>query len=181
MSKTLQGTEGRVFEEFISEEAIREIVADVARRITNDYKDKEPLFVCVLNGGYIYAADLYRAIPLPSKITFVRLKSYEGMETTGHVEMVVPLSEDIAGRDIIVIEDIVDTGTTMHHFKQMLLNKGARSVSLTAFLFKPDALRYEDATPDYIGRSIPNKFVLGYGLDYNGLGRNIPAVYVLKD
>ena len=97
------------------------------------------------------------------------------------MEMVVPIREDIRGRDIIVIEDIVDTGTTMHYFKQMLLDQGARSVAVTAFLFKPDALVYEDAVPEYVGKAIPKKFVLGYGLDYNGLGRNIPAVYALKD
>lgn len=181
MAKELQGTEGRVFEEYLSEKNIQTIVADVAKRITADYQGRKPLFVCVLNGAYIYAADLYRAVPLPSEITFVRLKSYEGTETTGHVEMVVPIREDIRGRDIIVIEDIVDTGTTMHYFKQMLLDQGARSVAVTAFLFKPDALVYEDAVPEYVGKAIPKKFVLGYGLDYNGLGRNIPAVYALKD
>lgn len=181
MAKELQGTEGRVFEEYLSEDDIKGIVSEVAQRITADYEGRNPLFICVLNGAYIYAADLYRAIPIRSEITFVRLKSYEGTSTTGHVELLTPLREDIKGRDVVLIEDIVDTGTTMHYFKQMLREMGAKSVAVTAFLFKPEALLYPDAEPEYVGKSIPRKFVLGYGLDYNGYGRNIPAVYALKD
>ena len=170
MAKELQGTEGRVFEEYLSEDDIKGIVSEVAKRITADYEGCNPLFICVLNGAYIYAADLYRAIPIRSEITFVRLKSYEGTSTTGHVELVTPL-----------IEDIVDTGTTMHYFKQMLREMGAKSVAVTAFLFKPEALLYPDAEPEYVGKSIPRKFVLGYGLDYDGYGRNLSDIYIATE
>ncbi len=168
------------FVECITPAEIARAVTAVAERINADYAGRNPLFICVLSGAYIYAADLYRQIALESEITFVRLKSYEGTATTGEVKMLVPLSEPVQGRDVIVIEDIVDTGTTMHGFKQMLLAEGAHSVSITSFLFKSEALQFPDAKPDYIGISIPNRFILGYGLDYDGLGRNLDAIYVLQ-
>lgn len=171
----------RIFEEYISSEQIRQAVEAVAERINADYAGREPLFVCVLNGAYIYAADLFRRIRLHSEITFVRLKSYEGTSTTGEIRMIVPVQEPVAGRDIIVIEDIVDTGITMHAFKQMLLDQGARSVAVTSFLFKPEALQHPDATPDYIGITVPRKFILGYGLDYDGYGRNLDSIYALRE
>ena len=112
-------------------------------------------------------------------MTFVRLKSYEGTATTGKVDMLVPLQVPVKGRDVIIIEDIVDTGLTMHGFIQYLKEEGVNSVEITSFLFKPDAIKYPDATPKYVGKSIPTKFVVGYGLDYNEKGRNIPSLYVL--
>lgn len=170
-----------IFDEYITPEQIQEAVKAVAERINRDYAGREPLFICVLNGAYIYAADLFRAINLHSEITFVRLKSYEGTSTTGDVRMIVPLQEDVRDRDVIVVEDIVDTGITMHGFKRMLLEKGARSVAVTSFLFKPEALKHADAEPEYVAVSIPRKFILGYGLDYDGFGRNLDAVYILRD
>lgn len=169
-----------VFDEYLSSEKIAEIVGNVADRINSDYAGKEPLFICVLNGAFMYASDLFKRITLPAEITFVRLKSYEGTATTGDVKMINPLSVDIAGKDVIVIEDIVDTGLTMHGFMLQLRKMGAKSVELTSFLFKPEALKYEDATPKYIGLEIPTKFVLGYGLDFDEKGRNLPALYTLR-
>lgn len=171
----------RVFEEYISPNAIQAAVRQVAERINADYAGRSPLFVCVLNGAFVYAADLFRYINLQSEITFVRLKSYEGTSTTGNVRMLVPIQEPVEDRDVIVIEDIVDTGITMHGFKQILREQGARSVAVTSFLFKPDALRIVDSKPDYVGISIPNRFILGYGLDYDGLARNLNAVYILRE
>ncbi len=168
------------FTECITPAEIARAVTAVAERINADYAGRHPLFVCVLSGAYIYAADLYRRISLESEITFVRLKSYEGTSTTGQVEMPVPLLEPVRGRDVIVVEDIVDTGTTMHAFRQMLFDEGAKSVAVTSFLFKEEALRFADAKPDYVGIAIPNRFIIGYGLDYDGLGRNLDAVYVLQ-
>jgi hypoxanthine phosphoribosyltransferase len=169
-----------IFDEYLSAQKIAEIVNNVADRINNDYAGKEPLFICVLNGAFMYASDLFKRINLPAEITFVRLKSYEGTATTGEVKMLTPLSVDIKDRDIIVVEDIVDTGLTMHGFMHQLRNMGANSVELTSFLFKPEALKHADATPKYIGLEIPTKFVLGYGLDYDEKGRNLPALYALR-
>ena len=169
-----------VFDEYLSKEEIATLVAQVAERINTDYAGREPLFVCVLNGAFMYASDLLKHITLPAEITFVRLKSYEGTATTGKVNMLIPLQVPIQNRDIIIVEDIVDTGLTMHGFIQYLKKEGARSVELTSFLFKPDALQYPDATPKYIGKSIPTAFVVGYGLDYDEKGRNLESLYVLK-
>lgn len=171
---------GLVFDEYLSTKEISKIVASVATRINRDYAGKEPLFICVLNGAFIYASDLFKRITLPCEITFVRLKSYEGTATTGEVKILTPLTVDVEDRDVIVIEDIIDTGLTMHGFIEQLEKMGARSVELTSFLFKPEALRYADATPKYAGLEIPTKFVLGYGLDFDEKGRNLPALYVLR-
>ena len=168
-----------IFDEYLSKEEIAAQVAAVAERINTDYEGHEPLFICVLNGAFMYASDLLKHITLPAEITFVRLKSYEGTTTTGKVNMLIPLQTSIVDRDIIIIEDIVDTGLTMHGFIQHLKEGGARSVEITSFLFKPDSLQFADATPKYIGKSIPTKFVLGYGLDYDEKGRNLDSLYIL--
>ena len=171
---------GLVFDEYLSAEKIAEIVDKVAQRINSDYAGKEPLFICVLNGAFMYASDLFKCITLSSEITFVRLKSYEGTATTGEVKILTPLTVDIKGRDVIVIEDIIDTGLTMHGFMRQLKEMGANSVELTSFVFKPEALKYTDATPKYAGLEIPTKFVLGDGLEFDEKGRNLPALYVLR-
>jgi hypoxanthine phosphoribosyltransferase len=171
---------GLVFDEYLSADKIAELVDNVAERINRDYAGRAPLFICVLNGAFMYASDLFKRITLPCEITFVRLKSYEGTSTTGDVKILTPLTVDIKGRDVIVIEDIVDTGLTMHGFIHQLQEMGANSVELTSFLFKPEALKYADATPKYAGLEIPTKFVLGYGLDFDEKGRNLPALYVLR-
>lgn len=168
-----------IFDEYLSKEEIAIIVADVAERINTDYAGREPLFICVLNGAFIYASDLFKQINLPAEVTFVRLKSYEGTATTGKVNMLIPLQTSVKDRDVIIIEDIVDTGLTMHGFIRQLKEEGARSVELTSFLFKPDSVQFPDVTPKYIGKSIPTKFVVGYGLDHDEKGRNLPALYVL--
>lgn len=171
---------GHTFVEKYAPSQIAEIVGNVAARINEDYAGKEPLFVCVLSGAFVYAADLFRRIDLRTQITFVRLSSYEGMQSTGVMEMPVPLQQSIVGRDVIVVEDIVDSGASMHFFKQYLMEQGAQSVKVTSFLYKPDALRYEDAKPDYPGVAIGNEFVIGYGLDYDGYVRNLDSLYVLS-
>lgn len=171
---------GHTFVEKYTPAQIAEIVKNVANRINSDYAGQEPLFVCVLSGSFVYAADLFRHITLHSQMTFTRLSSFEGMQSTGHVEMPIPLQQSIFGRDVIVIEDIIDSGTSMHFFKHYLMEQGARSVKVTSFLYKPEALQYEDAKPDYPGVAIPKEFVLGYGLDYDGYCRNLDALYVLQ-
>ena len=168
------------FDEFLSAAEIAEIVKGIADQINKDYAGREPLFICVLNGAFIYASDLFKCINLPAEITFVRLKSYEGTATTGKVNMLIPLQTSVKDRDIIIVEDIVDTGLTMHGFMRQLKEAGARSVEVTSFLFKPNSILYHDATPKYIGKSIPTKFVVGYGLDYDEKGRNLPSLYVVR-
>lgn len=168
------------FDEFLTPDDIARLVDQVAVRINTDYADKHPLFVCVLNGAFMYASDLFKRITVPSEITFIRLKSYSGTQTTGTIRELIPLQQSVEGRDVIIIEDIVDTGLTMHHFRRMLREQGVRSVALTSFLFKSDSLVYEDAKPEYIGIEIPTKFILGYGLDLDEQGRNLDAVYMLR-
>ena len=170
----------RIFDEYVSAQEIARYVSKVAERINTDYAGKKPLFICVLNGAFMYASDLFKQITLPAEITFVRLKSYEGTCSTGEVQVLTGLSADVKGRDVIVVEDIVDTGLTMHGFIKYLKEQGANSVEITSFLFKPDSLQHADAEPKYVGLSIPTKFVVGYGLDYDELGRNLPALYVLR-
>jgi hypoxanthine phosphoribosyltransferase len=170
----------RIFDEYVSAQEIARYVNKVAERINTDYAGKKPLFICVLNGAFMYASDLFKQITLPAEITFVRLKSYEGTCSTGEVQVLTGLSADVKGRDVIVVEDIVDTGLTMHRFIKYLKEQGANSVEITSFLFKPDSLQHADAEPKYVGLSIPTKFVVGYGLDYDELGRNLPSLYVLR-
>ena len=169
--------EGMEFAESISANEIQEAVNRVATAINADYAGREPLFVCVLNGAFMYASDLMKHISLPCEITFVRMKSYEGTETTGKVNMLIPLQVDVKGRDVIVIEDIVDTGITMHAFMEELRKMGAKSVELTSMLYKPESLRYEDVKPKYYGLAIPPAFIIGYGLDINEKARNLASIY----
>lgn len=169
--------EGMEFAESISANEIQEAVNRVATTINVDYAGREPLFVCVLNGAFMYASDLMKRITLPCEITFVRMKSYEGTETTGKVNMLIPLQVDVKGRDVIVIEDIVDTGITMHAFMEELRKMGAKSVELTSMLYKPESLRYEDVKPKYYGLAIPPAFIIGYGLDINEKARNLASIY----
>ena len=169
--------EGMEFAESISANEIQEAVNRVAAAINADYAGREPLFVCVLNGAFMYASDLMKRITLPCEITFVRMKSYEGTETTGKVNMLIPLQVDVKGRDVIVIEDIVDTGITMRAFINNLREMGATSVALTSFLYKPESLRYEEVKPQYYGLAIPPAFIIGYGLDINEKARNLDAIY----
>ena len=177
MKKNVVEYEGMTFAESISSEEIQRHVRRIAAAINADYAGTEPLFICVLNGAFMYAADLMKYITLPSEITFVRLKSYEGTETTGKVNMLIPLQVDVKGRDVIVVEDIVDTGITMRAFMNDLRAIGAKSVALTSFLYKPDSLRYEEVTPKYYGLAIPPAFIIGYGLDINEKARNLDAIY----
>ena len=169
--------EGMEFAESISANEIQKAVNRVATAINADYAGREPLFVCVLNGAFMYASDLMKRITLPCEITFVRMKSYEGTETTGKVNMLIPLQVDVKGRDVIVIEDIVDTGITMHAFMEELRKMGAKSVELTSMLYKPESLRYEDVKPKYYGLAIPPAFIIGYGLDINEKARNLESIY----
>lgn len=166
----------RNFEPFIPASKIEECVSAIAQQITNEYKDKNPLFLAVLNGAFILAADLFRKINFQSEISFAKISSYSGTTTTENIKQLIGFSEAIAGRHIIIIEDIIDTGLSMQHVLKQVHEQKPASVKVLTLLFKPKSLKVA-ITPDYVGFEIEPKFVLGYGLDYDGLGRNLPDIY----
>ena len=166
------------FAPYISADKIALRVKELAEQIESDYEGANPLYVVILSGSFMFASDFVRHLNGPVDMEFVRLASYNNTESTGKVRQIIGLSDaEIEGREIVVLEDIVDTGTTMHHLVPDLFNKGAESVELCSLLFKPDKLQFTDAEPRYTGFVIPNEFVLGYGLDYNGAGRNMKDIY----
>jgi hypoxanthine phosphoribosyltransferase len=167
------------FSAFISAQKIARRVAEMGQRISVDYAGKRPLFLSVLNGAFIFAADLVRAVDVECEMTFVKLTSYKGTSTTGNVQTVLGLDADLRGRHIIIVEDIVDTGNTLHNFMKELNKNDPASVAIAACFFKPDALKHP-LVIDYLGFEIPDKFIVGYGLDYDGLGRNLPDVLQLS-
>lgn len=173
--------EGLTFEPYISKEEIDVRVSELGKEIMRDCAGKKPLFLCVLNGAFAFASDLFRAAEgIDAEISFIRLQSYEGTSSTGTVKEVLGLHEDLTGRTVIVVEDIVDTGNTMYRLVEDLRAKGPAEVKIATLLFKPDAL-VRPVKPDYVGFSIPTKFIIGYGLDLNGLARNLNDIYILKE
>ena len=174
--------QGYTFHEWLTPEQIAKDVAQVADRISADYADKEPLFVVVLNGAFVFAADLIRALKnVRCEVTFIRVSSYWGMSSTGQLEFIVPLQQVVDNRDVIIIEDIVDTGLTIHQLKAHLRGLGATSVKVASRLFKPGKLEYDDAKPDYVGHELTDEFVVGYGLDFDGFVRNLDAIYKVQE
>ena len=167
------------FEPFLDAAAIRARVAALGRVISTDYAGKRPLLLGVLNGAFMFVADLMRALDIDCEVSFVKLRSYDGTQTTGNVETLLGLDTDIEGRHVLLVEDIVDTGNTLHYFLPDLKQHHPASVELVALLLKPAALQ-QPLDIRYLGFEIENRFVVGYGLDYNGLGRNLPALYQLK-
>lgn len=166
------------FKVFISSDQIQEAVAKVGQQINKDMAGKNPLFICVLNGAFMFAGDLMKVVDMPSELTFVKLSSYQGLTTTGVVKEVIGLSESVVGRNVVVVEDIVDTGYTMQRIMDSLSAKGAASIKVCTFLQKPDALKC-DIQVDYVAMKIPNDFIVGYGLDYDGYGRNLKDIYTI--
>ena len=162
----------------IPESDILQAVEAVAQCINRDLAGQDPLFVCVLNGAFMFAADLMKRIDIPCEITFVKLSSYSGDHTTGTAKEIMGLNKSIEGRNVVVVEDIVDTGITMESILRSLRGKGARSIRVATFLQKPDALQ-RDITVDYVAMQIPNDFIVGYGLDYDGYGRNLKDIYTI--
>ncbi|MBQ4368037.1 MAG: hypoxanthine phosphoribosyltransferase [Muribaculaceae bacterium] len=172
---------GLTFETYISREEIAKQVQRMALEIQRDCKDENPLFLCVLNGAFIFAADLFRACNLPdAEITFIRFKSYEGTSSTGEVKKIMGLSESIEGRTVIIVEDIVDTGVTAQELRNLLATLNPKTVKMATLLFKPASLTV-GLQPEYVGFEIPSKFIIGYGLDLDGLARNLSDIYVLKE
>ena len=173
--------QGLTFVPYIKRDEIAAQVQRLAGEIKRDYEGEAPLFLCVLNGSFIFAADLFRACDMhDAEITFVRFKSYEGMESTGDVKQVMGMTEDITGRHVLIVEDIIDSGVTAAKLREELAKHNPKSVKMVSLLFKPEALEVGRG-PEYVGFEIPRKFILGYGLDLDGLARNLPDIYVLKE
>lgn len=167
----------KLFELYLPYEKIRSVVEKMADQMNIDLKGKNPLFLCILNGSFMFAAELFKRIDLvKSEISFVKLASYNADKTTGEIKQLIGLNENIEGRTVVVLEDIVDTGITINHVGEQLKRLNPREVKIATLLLKPDALQKE-VQLDYIGLEIPNDFIVGYGLDYNGYGRNLLDIY----
>ena len=167
------------FELFIEQEIIEQGIKRIAGQINSDMEGKDPIFLAVLNGSFMFAAELMKEVAVPSEITFVRLASYHGISTTNKVQEVLGLNESIEGRSVVIVEDIVDSGNTMVALKRELENHNPLEIRVATLLFKPAALR-QNLHLDYVALEIPNDFIVGYGLDYDGYGRNLKDIYKVK-
>ena len=170
----------REFTKSISEEKILQRVAEVASQISSDLKDKNPLFLAVLNGSFVFAADLVRGVNIPCEITFVRMASYQGTESTGEVQQLIGLKEKLEGRSVVIIEDIIDSGLTMKRLLETLKKENPSDLRIAALLVKPGNLKVDLDIP-YCCFEIPNDFIVGYGLDYDGYGRNLRNIYTVVE
>jgi hypoxanthine phosphoribosyltransferase len=158
---------------------IHKDIEAMAKSINADFaQESNPLFISVLNGSFIFTADFIRLITFPCEVSFVKLSSYEGTSTTGTVNQLIGLTENIEGRTVIILEDIVDTGITLGKLVDSLKIYNPKQVKIATLLYKPESYK-GNLNIDYIGKSIPNDFIVGYGLDYNGLGRNLADIYTL--
>ena len=168
----------KTFVPYISSDKISASVYEMAQKINVDLVNDMPLFLVVLNGSFMFAADLLKEVNIPCEISFIKLASYHGTTSTGTVTEMIGLTEEIKGRTVVIVEDIVDTGMTLEKLVALLIKKEVKQIKVATFLFKPEAYK-KDIKIDYVGMEIPNDFVVGYGLDYDGLGRNMKEVYVL--
>jgi hypoxanthine phosphoribosyltransferase len=168
------------FKIFISSSEISIIIENLAKKINNS-KIHNPFFIVIINGAFLFAADLLRKVKLPNtEVSFLKLSSYSGTKTTGNVNELIGLSSCVKNRNIVIVEDIIDTGITLEKIINILNEKEVTSITTATLLFKPEAYQ-KKIDIEFIGKEIPNKFVVGYGLDYDELGRNLPHIYKLKD
>jgi hypoxanthine phosphoribosyltransferase len=170
----------KLFEPFLSASAIEEKVKGMADQINKAYDGKKPLFIAILNGAFMFASDLFRRLTIDAEICFIKLASYKGTKSSGQLVTAIGLDVDVFGRHVVILEDIVDTGKTLHIFLPQLQHQQPESLKIAALLYKPNAMIYPTEV-DYVGFSIPNNYVVGYGLDYNGLGRNNTGIYKLVE
>ena len=167
----------REFKLFISEEKINSVIHEMAVKMKSDLKDKDPLFVCVLNGAFMFASELIKSLGfVESEITFVKMASYRGTHSTGIIRQLIGLNEVIEGRTVVVLEDIVDSGSTIENIIQQLKELNPGEIKIATLLFKPAAV-IKEIQLDYVGMEIPNDFIVGFGLDYDGYGRNLRDIY----
>lgn len=168
------------FVPFITAAEIDAVITKMARQAEEDLKGETPVFIGVLNGSFMVVSDFVKKYTQDCEVSFVKLASYEGMATAGTVKQLIGLNQSLEGRSVVVIEDIVDTGNTVAELKKIFEGHNLKQLKIATLFFKPDAYK-QDIKLDYIGFSIPDKFIVGYGLDYDGLGRNLPEVYQLKE
>ena len=166
------------FKPFIKEDEINSIVQRLVKQVTEDCKGEIPLFIGILNGSFMFVSDFVKSYKEDCEVSFVKLASYEGTSTTEKVRQLVGLNENLEGRTVVILEDIVDTGNILQEIYEIFKDKKVKQLKIATLFFKPDVFKKE-LPIDYIGKSIPDKFIVGYGLDYNGLGRNYPAIYQL--
>ncbi len=170
----------REFELSIPYKKIDEAIEKIAVKMNKDLAEEKPLLICILNGSFMFAADLMKKLNFHCELSFVKLSSYEGTGTTGKVKELIGLSENIEGRTVVVLEDIIDTGITIEKIKKQLLGYAPKELKIASMLFKPESCKTEIEV-DYVGLEIPNDFIVGYGLDYNGFGRNLPDIYTVVE
>lgn len=168
------------FVPFIESVALQARIKEIAQQLNKDYQEKNPLLIGVLNGSFMFIGDLFKSIDIECEVTFIRVSSYQNTESTGQVKQILGLKEDIKNRHVIIVEDIVDTGMTMQEVLGQLASQKPASIKILTLLFKPEALKVP-LKVDYVCFEIEPKFVVGYGLDYDGFGRNLDAIYVLEE
>jgi hypoxanthine phosphoribosyltransferase len=164
---------------YLNEVTLSNRIIALGSQISEDFAGKDLIVVGVLNGAFIFLADLCRTITAPHQVSFIKINSYEGVKSSGIVKSIIGLNDDLSGKNVMIVEDIVDTGTSMDYLISEFKTYVPASISIATLLFKPEAFRFNYAL-DYVGFEIPNKFVVGYGLDYDGLGRNLPLIYQLE-
>ena len=169
---------GKYFEPSIKEEVIKQRVKELAQQMSHDLEGRNPLFLAVLNGSFVFAADLLREMTIPCEVSFVKLASYQGTTTTGKVKEVIGINEDLTDRTVVIVEDIVESGHTMKRMIETLGTRNPRSIQICTLFFKPDKLQ-EELTLDYVAFRIPDDFIVGYGLDYDQQGRTLKDVYTI--
>jgi hypoxanthine phosphoribosyltransferase len=169
----------KTFELFIKEETIRKRVKELATQVSFEYKDKDPLFIPILNGAFLFAAELIKEVTIPCQLSFVKVSSYSGTESTGAIKQLFGLDETLENRNLIIVDDIIDTGLTMYTVVEQIKKMNPASIEVMTFLLKPEAVK-KHLQVKYVGFPIPNSFVVGYGLDYDGYGRNLKDVYRLE-
>ncbi len=170
----------KIFKPYISQERIAKRVEELGAQISRDYKNQSPFFLGILNGAFIFAADLMKAITIDCEISFVKLASYSGTSSTGNLIELIGLEQDLRNKQVIIIEDIVDSGNTLTRFLPVLQSHQPTDIKICSLLFKPQALKHP-ITIDYLGFEIPNDFIVGYGLDYDGFGRNLRDIYQIVE
>ena len=167
------------FKPFISEEKIQATVQQMVDAIAEDLKDEMPIFVGILNGSFMFVSDFVKNYPYPCEVTFIKLASYDGVKSTEDIQRLIGLTQDLTGRTVVILEDIIDSGNTLAEVHRIFKNEKVKQLIIATLFYKPEAYK-KDFKLHYVGLEIPNKFIVGYGLDYNGLGRDLPAVYQLK-
>lgn len=168
------------FQPYIDAATIQQRIQEMAAALNADLQGEKPLFIAILNGSFIFAADLFKYLTIEAEISFIKLVSYKGTRSTGNVVTAIGLDEDLFGRTVVILEDIVDTGKTLSQFLPQLEHQQPKKLMIAALLSKPDAMEH-NIHINYLGFSVPDKFLLGYGLDYDGLGRNLPEIYQLAE